>query len=39
VYGEKASYLEPLRSLWEGAEGIAWLAVAPAETLDSGNAE
>jgi len=29
-------YLEPLRSPWEGAEGIAWLCVAPSEELVSG---
>ena len=36
AYGEKKSYLEPMRSTWEGAEGIAWLAAAPGEELQSG---
>ena len=27
AYGESKSYLQPLRSLWQGAEGIIWLAV------------
>lgn len=29
-------WLEPMRSLWEGAEGICWLCVAPAEQIASG---
>ena len=37
VYGANASYLEPLRSLWEGSEGIAWLCVTPTQTLQSGS--
>jgi hypothetical protein len=28
--------LEPMRSTWEGAEGIAWLAAAPGAELKSG---
>ena len=36
AYGDKKSYLEPMRSTWEGAEGIAWLAAAPGEQLQSG---
>lgn len=28
--------LEPMRSPWEGAEGIAWLCVAPASELQQG---
>ena len=36
AYGNKKSYLEPLRSLWEGTEGIAWLCVAPSNQLESG---
>jgi dehydrogenase/reductase SDR family protein 12 len=27
AYGSAQSYLQPLRSLWQGAEGIIWLAV------------
>lgn len=36
AYGETKKYLEPMRSPWEGAEGIAWLCVAPPEKLESG---
>lgn len=36
VYGSQASYLEPLRSLWEGSEGIAWLCVAPTAGITGG---
>ena len=31
AYGEQKKYLEPLRNLWEGSDGIAWLAVCPRE--------
>jgi len=36
AYGEQSKYLAPLRTPWEGAEGIAWLCVAPSEKLESG---
>lgn len=36
AYGESKKYLEPLRSLWEGSEGIAWLCAAPAEQIENG---
>jgi len=36
AYGDAKKYLEPMRSPWEGAEGIAWLCVAEAELLESG---
>ena len=36
AYGEKKSYLEPLRSMWEGAEGTCWLLAAPADKIESG---
>lgn len=36
AYGESKKWLAPLRSLWEGVEGIIWLAVAPAGELRSG---
>jgi len=36
AYGDSKKYLEPMRSPWEGAEGIAWLCVAPAEELTPG---
>ena len=35
VYGS-ARMLSPMRGLYEGAEGIAWLAAAPAEELETG---
>jgi len=37
AYGESKSYLEPLRSLWQGAEGIIWLCVAPVNEIVSGS--
>jgi len=36
AYGENKSYLEPLRTPWEGAEAICWLCLAPADGLQSG---
>jgi len=36
AYGSKKSALEPLRTLWQGAEGICWLATAPGEQIKSG---
>jgi len=36
AYGESKKYLEPLRTTWQGAEGIIWLTVATAEQLQSG---
>jgi len=36
AYGDSKKYLEPMRAPWEGAEGIAWLCVAPAEEIESG---
>jgi dehydrogenase/reductase SDR family member 12 len=36
AYGETKKYLEPLRNLWEGTEGICWLLVAPREELEGG---
>jgi dehydrogenase/reductase SDR family protein 12 len=36
AYGENKSYLEPMRSPWEGAEGIAWLAAIPGSEISSG---
>mmetsp|Transcript_52529 Transcript_52529/g.96136 ORF Transcript_52529/g.96136 Transcript_52529/m.96136 type:complete len:379 (+) Transcript_52529:46-1182(+) len=36
AYGEYQSWLEPMRSLWEGAEGICWLCVAKASQLEPG---
>mmetsp|Transcript_17225 Transcript_17225/g.28900 ORF Transcript_17225/g.28900 Transcript_17225/m.28900 type:complete len:685 (+) Transcript_17225:83-2137(+) len=36
AYGESKKYLEPLRTLWQGSEGIVWLCVAPASELVGG---
>jgi dehydrogenase/reductase SDR family member 12 len=36
AYGSNKSYLEPLRSLWEGSEGIVWLCVAPVDQIEGG---
>lgn len=36
AYGASKRYLEPLRTLWEGSEGIVWLCVCPSEQLESG---
>ena len=34
AYGESASYLEPMRTPWEGAEAIAWLCLANIDKLE-----
>lgn len=36
AYGDNAKYLEPMRSTWQGAEGIAWLMSTPKANLKSG---
>jgi dehydrogenase/reductase SDR family protein 12 len=36
AYGESKRFLEPLRTTWQGAEGIIWLAVAPTSLLQNG---
>ena len=36
AYGSGKSMLEPLRSLWQGAEGIIWLCVAPTNKIEGG---
>eukprot|EP00928_Gymnodinium_smaydae_P051940 TRINITY_DN3563_c0_g8_i1.p1 TRINITY_DN3563_c0_g8~~TRINITY_DN3563_c0_g8_i1.p1 ORF type:complete len:388 (-),score=37.54 TRINITY_DN3563_c0_g8_i1:272-1435(-) len=36
AYGESASWLEPMRTTWQGAEGICWLCVTPATELTPG---
>lgn len=36
AYGSKQSYLEPLRSTWEGSEGISWCCVCPQAELEDG---
>jgi dehydrogenase/reductase SDR family protein 12 len=36
AYGENKKYLEPFRTPWEGAEGIAWLMGTKKSSLESG---
>lgn len=36
AYGSQASILEPMRTLWEGSEGICWLATSPSTDLEGG---
>lgn len=36
AYGSMKKWLEPMRTNWEGAEGICWLCVAPREQIESG---
>ncbi len=36
AYGSQKSYLEPMRSKWEGAEGIAWLVSVDSAQIESG---
>jgi dehydrogenase/reductase SDR family protein 12 len=36
AYGTKKKYLQPLRTLWQGSEGIIWLCLAPSLALESG---
>lgn len=36
AYGSNKSMLEPLRTLWQGAEGIIWLCVAPTNKIEGG---
>eukprot|EP00929_Paragymnodinium_shiwhaense_P117808 TRINITY_DN8905_c0_g1_i1.p2 TRINITY_DN8905_c0_g1~~TRINITY_DN8905_c0_g1_i1.p2 ORF type:complete len:330 (-),score=56.23 TRINITY_DN8905_c0_g1_i1:361-1350(-) len=36
AYGSQKKYLQPMRSLWQGAEGACWLCVAPGSELQSG---
>jgi len=36
AYGSTAKYLEPMRTLWEGAEGICWLTATSKKNLESG---
>ena len=36
AYGSNKKLLEPLRTLWQGAEGIAWLCSCPSKEIDSG---
>ena len=36
AYGDNAKYLNPLRTTWEGSEGICWLMSTPKNSLKSG---
>eukprot|EP00560_Eucampia_antarctica_P006314 CAMPEP_0197824520 /NCGR_PEP_ID=MMETSP1437-20131217/1739_1 /TAXON_ID=49252 ORGANISM="Eucampia antarctica, Strain CCMP1452" /NCGR_SAMPLE_ID=MMETSP1437 /ASSEMBLY_ACC=CAM_ASM_001096 /LENGTH=352 /DNA_ID=CAMNT_0043424169 /DNA_START=96 /DNA_END=1154 /DNA_ORIENTATION=- len=36
AFGDQAKYLEPMRTTWEGAEGITWLMATAREHLSSG---
>lgn len=36
AYGTKKKYLRPLRTIWQGTEGIIWLCVAPSAALETG---
>lgn len=36
AYGDKAKYLQPMRSTWQGAEGFAWLISAETSKLQGG---
>ncbi|KAG7361152.1 dehydrogenase/reductase [Nitzschia inconspicua] len=36
AYGDNKKYLEPMRTMWEGAEGIAWLMGAKKDEIESG---
>lgn len=36
AFGSSAKYLEPLRTGWEGAEGICWLTTTPKNNMESG---
>lgn len=36
AFGGRKKYLEPMRTLWEGAEGICWLCVTDGRSLESG---
>eukprot|EP00039_Didymoeca_costata_P023836 m.8492 g.8492 ORF g.8492 m.8492 type:complete len:324 (+) comp3908_c0_seq1:293-1264(+) len=36
AYGSKSKYLEPMRTLWQGAEGICWLCVKDSASFPNG---
>ena len=36
AYGDGKKWLEPMRTPWQGAEGIAWLLACPVEKIESG---
>merc|ERR1712232_1134545 len=37
AYGRQKRFLEPLRTTYQGSEGIAWLCVVPGDKLESGS--
>lgn len=37
AYGSMKKWLQPMRTLWEGAEGICWLCVADADQIKAGS--
>ena len=36
AYGENKKYLEPMRTPWQGADGIVWLCVVAKDELENG---
>eukprot|EP00929_Paragymnodinium_shiwhaense_P003764 TRINITY_DN10439_c0_g1_i2.p1 TRINITY_DN10439_c0_g1~~TRINITY_DN10439_c0_g1_i2.p1 ORF type:complete len:397 (-),score=59.55 TRINITY_DN10439_c0_g1_i2:3-1193(-) len=36
AYGDYAKWLDPMRTTWQGAEGICWLCTAPAADIEGG---
>lgn len=36
AFGDTKKYLEPMRSMWQGTEGIGWLMGAPKDEIKSG---
>ena len=36
AYGDQAKYLQPMRDLWQGSEGICWLGVVDGSELEGG---
>lgn len=36
AFGESKKYLEPMRTAWEGAEGMTWMMSVPVKNLKSG---
>jgi len=37
AFGDSAKYLKPLRTPWQGAEGLSWLMSTPRKNLESGS--
>mmetsp|Transcript_35403 Transcript_35403/g.92639 ORF Transcript_35403/g.92639 Transcript_35403/m.92639 type:complete len:356 (+) Transcript_35403:91-1158(+) len=36
AYGSQKKYLEPMRTPWQGTDGIAWLCIAPGDKVKGG---